>query len=202
MESRHPTGSGSANSPARSSASVDELPDLPRRQPGLGGGGVHRQDAQRLASRRHAGHHVDDGVRQLAGAPVLGDLAEEDRLGAGLELLGPPGLVEEHDLQPARVVAHHDVDDRPTRAGAPRAGRLHGGQHRRLVADLEVRDVGLPGAVDVAARVRGDQIEDRLDAELGQPPALALGHRLEHGYLPQAQVAECAAAYSIPNRYG
>ena len=81
---------------------LHELPDLPRRQPDLGRGGVHGQDAQRPPPRGHAGHDVDDRVDHLARAPVLAHLAEEDRLGARLELLGPPGLVEEDDGQPSR----------------------------------------------------------------------------------------------------
>ena len=175
-----------------------ELPDLPRRQPGLGRRRVDGQDPQRLAARRHAGDHVDHGVGQLAGAPVLGDLAEEDGLRAGLELLGPPGLVEEDDLQPAGVVAHRDVDDGSPGAGAPGMCRLHGGEHGRLVSDLQVRDVGLAGAVDVAPGVRRDEVEDGLHAEIDQPPGLALGHRLEHGDVPLAQVAECAAVTQSP----
>ena len=180
----------------------DELADLPRGEAGLGRRRIDRQDPQRLAAGRHAGHHVDHRVDHLAGPPVVPHLAEEDGLGAGLELLGPPGLVEENELEPAGVVAHHDIDDGPARPGAPGAGRLHRGQHGRLVADLQSRDIGLAGAVDVAARIRREEIEDRLDTELGQPPGLALGHRLEHGHLPQAQVAECAAVTQSPTGTG
>ena len=176
----------------------DELPDLPRRQAGLGRGRVDGQDAQGPPAGRHAGHHVHHRVGHLSGAPVVGHLAEEDGLGARLELLRPPGLVEEDDLEPPRAVPHDDVDDGAARAGPARAGRLHRGEHGRLVAHLQARDVGLTGAVDVAPRVRRDEIEDRLDAELGQPPGFALGHRLEHGHLPQAQVAECAAVTQSP----
>ena len=90
---------------------------------------------------------------------------------------------------------------RPLRARrGPR--RLHRRQHGGLVAHLELRDVGLAGAVDVAARVGGDQVEDRLDAEFGQAPRLALRHRLEHATRAACSGRGACGRYSIPNRYG
>ena len=123
----------------RSSASSTKVADLPAGQVRLGRGRVDRQDAQRPAPRRHAGDDVDDRVDHLAGAPVLAHLAEEDRLGARLELLGPPRLVEEDDGQAAG--ARRARPRRPRRGPAPDATgarRLHRGQDGRLVAHDEV----------------------------------------------------------------
>ena len=180
----------------------DEGADLPARQPHLGRGGVHGEDAQRAPPGRHAGDDVDDRVGHLAGAPVLGHLPEEDRLGAGFELLGPPGLVEEDDLEPAGVVAHHDVDHGPARPRPPGVRRLHGGEHRRLVADHEVGHVGLARAVDVAPRVGREQIEHGLDAELRQHRGPPLRHPVQPRHLDVAQRAEGAAATQSPTGTG
>ncbi len=176
--------------------------DLPGRQPRLGRGRVHRQDAQCAPAGRHAGHDVDDRVGHLPGAPVLGHLAEEDRLGAGLELLGPPGLVEEDDLEPAGVVADDDVDDGAPGAGPARMRRLHRGQHGRLVPDHQVGDVGLAGAVDVAPRVGRQQVEDGLDAQLGQHPHPPLRDAVEPLHADGVQRAECAAVTQSPTGTG
>ena len=181
---------------------LHELPDLPRGQPRLGRGGVHGQDPQGPPAGGHPRHDVDYRIDHLAGTPVLADLAEEDRLGARLELLGPPWLVEEDDGQPARVVAHRQLDHGAPVPGPPRPRRMHRRQDRSLVAHVESRDVGLAGAVDVAPGVRRHQVEDRFDAELGQAGRLALRHRLEHRHGPGAAGRGGCGRYSIPSRYG
>ena len=182
---------------------LDVGADLPARQAGLGRRRVDRQDAQRATpGTDRGGDDVDDRVDHLAAAPVLPDLPPEDGLGPRLELLGPPGLVEEHHGEATGGVAHHHVDDGAAVPRPPRAHRLHRGEHGRLVAGPQVRDVGLTGAVDVPARVRGEQVEHRLDAELFQTLDLRRGHGGEHRHRSSGEVAQGAAAIQSPTGTG
>ena len=124
------------------------------------------------------GEHVDDRVRHLALAPVALDLAEQRHLRARAQLAFAPRLVEEHDLEETGAVVHRRVHDRALAvAGAARVDRSHLGVDRRLLADLELVDLGPLGAVDVAARVVLEQVEHRLDAHLGETGARACRRR-------------------------
>jgi hypothetical protein len=160
---------------------LDPAGHVPRVDAGLLGLGVDRHHPPGAVADQ-----VDDGVGQLLLALVLVELAEEHRLGAGRQLLGPPGLVEELQLEAPGAVADHRTDQRLGRSapGAAAGHPLDPGQHHRLLAHLQVADVGLVGAVDVAPRVVREQVEHRPDLEvLGQrdtpvgPDALELGDR-------------------------
>ena len=182
---------------------LDVGADLPARQAGLGRRRVDRQDAQRATpGADRGGDDVDDRVDHLSAAPVLPDLPPEDGLGPRLELLGPPGLVEEHHGEASGGVAHHHVDDGAAVPRPPRSHRLHRGEHGRLVAGPQVGDIGLTGAVDVPARVRGEQVEHRLDAELFQTLDLRRGHGGEHRHRSSGEVAQGAAAIQSPTGTG
>ena len=152
----------------------DPAAEVPRVEAQLVGLRVERRDLQAILLVEE----VDLRVGQLLLAPVVGDLAEEQRLGALRELAGPPRLVEERDPQVARAVA-----DAQLGAGlaAPPSG--HGRRRhdptedpRRLV-DPDVADRRLLRLVDVAPRVVGEQVEDRLDARSGRAPWPAPGRR-------------------------
>ena len=86
----------------------------------------------RLLRRRVDGHdpprpvpdQVDDGVGELALAPVGVELAEEQGLGAHRQLARPPRLVEERHPQRAGAVVDVELDQGPALAGAA-------GPHRR-----------------------------------------------------------------------
>ncbi len=68
---------------------------------------------------------VDDGVRHRAGGPGTLGLAEQRHLEAGLQLPLPPGLVEEDDPEPARLVAGLDGDHHLAGAGRGACDRAH-----------------------------------------------------------------------------
>ena len=106
---------------------VHPLAQLPRRQPRLLRLRVERNDAARAVADQ-----VDDRVRHLAAAPIGVELAEEDGLGALLQLRRPPRLVEERALQITRAVEDVDLDQWSSLPRAPRVHALHAGDHQRL----------------------------------------------------------------------
>ena len=90
----------------------------------------------------------------------------------------------------------------------------HLGVDRRLLADLELVDLGPLGAVDVPTRVVLEQVEHGLDAHLRQPGAQLVADRLELGDAVRRELAQREAGavatgarprrsgYSTPMRYG
>ncbi len=137
------------------------------------------------------GEHVDDRVRHLALAPVALDLAEERHLRARAQLAFTPRLVEEHDLEETGAVVHGRVHDRALAvARAASVDGPHLGIDRRLLADLEVVDLGPLGAVDVAARVVLQEVEHRLDAHLGETGAQLVADRLQLGDAVRRELAQ------------
>ena len=121
---------------------------------------------------------VDLRVGHLLLAPVLGDLAEEQRLGALGELPGPPRLVEERDPQVARAVGDPELGARLARV--PGRGRWPTTAPARTpsrLVDLEVADRRLLRLVDVAARVVRQQVEDRSRPRSGPATWPAPGRR-------------------------
>ena len=135
---------------------------VPARDAVLLGLRVDRDDAARAVADQ-----VDERVRHLPAALVAVDLAEQDRLRAGRQLPLAPRLVEERDPEVTGAVADVRGDQRlrARPAGAPPRDALHGDEDHRLLADPEVGQARLPGPVDVVARVVGEQVEHRLDAE-------------------------------------
>ena len=83
--------------------------------------------AQPVAARPHTtlavADQVDDGIRHLAHAPEVLDLAVEDGFGADGQLLPAPALVEEGDLEPARLVGDVAGDHGATALDPPRRDR-------------------------------------------------------------------------------
>jgi hypothetical protein len=136
----------------------DRRGEVPRREPGLLRLRVDGDDPPGLVADQ-----VDDRVRHLATALVELELPEEHGLGADRELAAAPRLVEERALEVARAVEHVDLDERLAVAGAAGLAALDPSDDHRLLADGEVLDLGLLGAVDVAARVVGDEVVDGLD---------------------------------------
>ena len=109
---------------------------------------------------------VHDGVGELALSPVGVELPEEQRFGAGGQLLRTPGLVEEDDLQrPGRVV-DLELDQGSSAPGS--AGTRADFTSARTTDSSPTfmpGHLGLPGPVDVAARVVHQEVGDRLDAD-------------------------------------
>ena len=209
------------SSPRRSASDADRVGELagaaqrlgararqlPAREARLLGRGVHGDHPHRLGGGSlvavHPDDDVDDGVHHPRRAPVDLELAEEERLDPGAQLLGAPGLVEERDGHLARLVRDVDLHERAALLRAARAHGPHLGEHDRLVADREVREVRLARAVEVPAREREEQVEDRADAEglerLGslRPDARETVDR------DLVELGEPAAvAHSTPKRYG
>jgi hypothetical protein len=179
--------------------------------------GVERHDATGAV----AADQVDHRVGQLLAPLEHLDLAEEHGLGAHRELAFAPPLVEEAHPQVARPVAHLGGDQHLgwATAGAPGGDAGHGGDDHGLVAGEQVTDGGLAGAVEVPARVVGEQVEHGLHAQLGQAGDLlglggqrGDGREREPGQLGEGDRPvghRCAARlpdrhgdYSMPNRYG
>jgi len=71
--------------------------------------------------------------------------------------------------QQTGAVVHRPLDDRaPAIARAPPAHGPHLAVHRRLVAHVELADLGALGPVEVPARVVLEEVEHRGDAHLGE----------------------------------
>ncbi len=197
-DDRHSGGSGSTNSPARRSASSTHSPISQEVSPAFADAGYTgrmrrvRRPGVTPATTSTTGFTIwrvprysPTFPKKIASVPASSCLARQG------------WLKKTTARRPVSSRTTRSTTARPLRA-RPRPGRLHRRQDGSLVAHLEPRHVGLPGAVDVAARVGGDQVEDRLDAELREATRLALRHRLEHRHRAHAQVAECAAATQSP----
>ena len=199
---RHSAGSGSANSPARSSASATNSPISHDVSPALAEAGY----TGRMRSVRRPG--VTPATTSTTGLVIWRvprysvTLPKKMASVPGSSCLARQGWLKNTIFsRPVSSRTTTSTTARPVRARrapAPTARwparpprRRPGGPRRR------------PGGCGRCSGAgRCDEIEDGLDAELGQPPGLALGHRLEHGHLPQAQVAECAAATQSPTGTG
>ncbi len=166
---------------------ADPAAEVLRVEPQLVGLRVDRGDLQPVGLVEQ----VDLRVGQLQAPPVLGDLAEEHRLGALGELAGPPRLVEERDAEVAGPVGDPQLGAGLAAAAARNGG---GGRHatedpRRLV-DARVPDRGLLRLVEVAARVVREQVEDRGDLDLGQDLGPLRADALEHGDRQVVELSE------------
>ncbi len=188
-------GHGVGEGPGPGQGLLDETGQLPRVETALLRGlGVDGHDPTGAVT-----HQVDDRVGHLPPVAEPLQLPEERGLGARPQLLRPPPLVEEDHVEVAGAVEHVDLDDHLPLPGPARLDPLHHGQHGRLLPHLEVGDVGLPGAVDVAPGVVGEQVEHRLDAygghgvELLDADALELAHR-DGGQLRQPPPGHPAGA--------
>ena len=158
---------------------------LPGRETGLVRLGVDGHDAPGAVA-----DEVDDRVGHLTSSAVGLELAEEHRVGAFLQLLGPPWLVEEGAAQVAGAVEDVDLDEGAALSGATRLHPLHRREHHGLVTDLEVLDGGLLRAVEVAARVVGEHVEDGLDLHRRQRLDLLGPDTLEHRDRQLGQLAQ------------
>ena len=191
-------GSGSVNSPARASASSTNSPISHDVSPTLAEAGY----TGRMRSVRRPG--VTPATTSTTGltiwraprySPTLPKKIASVPASSCLARQGWLKKTTANRPVSSRTVS---VDHGAPVPGPPRAHRLHRRQHRGLVAHHESRDVGLARAVDVAPRIGRHEVEDGLDAELGQAGRLALRHRLEHRHGPAAQVAEGAAVTQSP----
>ncbi len=147
---------------------LDAERELPAGQ--LGAGRVHRDEpAGELLGRRGALLLVDQlvvGRGELPGAVEQADLAREQALLAGLELLLPPALVEEHQGEPGAAVGDHHFQP-VALAAAERDQRdlLDPGQHGDVLVHLQLVQAGELAALDVPARVVVQQVADRAQLE-------------------------------------
>ncbi len=182
---------------------LDEGADLPAGQADLGRRRVDGDDAAGCAARPSAPATTSTTGLAIWRRPRYSSTLPKKMASVpASQLLGPPGLVEEDDLEPAGVVAHGHA--RPWRgAGAcgRRAHRLHGGQHRRLVAHVEVGDVGLAGAVDVAPRVGGEEVEDASRCRARPAPSCAAPKR-RGAASPRSRVRAPQGAAATRSRAG
>ena len=136
----------------------DQPVDVPTVEAGGLGLRVNGNDPARAVADQ-----VDQGVRHLQASPVLVDLPEQDGLPTLGQLLLAPRLVEEHQIETLGLigVGHPDFNQRAAAAGPPSRGFLDPDQHHPLFAHLQRTQCRLTGAVEVAARVVGDQVEYR-----------------------------------------
>ena len=143
---------------------LDETTHLPTGHPGLARGWIQCDDAPDATHvallTRGADDDVDHRIGHLARSAEFADLAEENGLHAGDELPGAPGLVEEGDLHGLTMVDDPHVDQRFTLAGTPRRRGRDFAEHRRLLAHHQVREVHPASAINVAARIEGQQVEN------------------------------------------
>ncbi len=147
--------------------------------------------------------HVDDRVGELALALVRLDLAEERGLGPHRQLTLTPRLVEEDDVEQRRAVVDRCIDDHPTLAAPPARDAPDLGEHRRLLADRKLRDLGFDGAVVIAARVVLEHVEHALDAHQRESVGQLRGDaELRHRHRPELAQRQRARRYSTPMRYG
>ena len=205
---------------------VDQPADAGRREAGLLGEWVDRVDPTRrravVIGGRLVGAPQDlgGGVDHLQGVAERGDRTEEQGQGPDRQLSGPPRLVEERHLDPpARV---DDLQLHPCRWPSPPspthrwgADPTHGGQHGGLLPLGQPVDGEQAGAVDVATRIVGDQVEDGDDAELGQVAGRRLPHTPQHRHGQVGQLLQPSTRnlgpgtgwrrrlrHSMENRYG
>ncbi len=184
---------------------LDEAAHLPAGEPGLARRRVDRYDPADLGGVALVAGGADDHVHHRIGhltlAAVVGDLTEEERLGPHGQLALAPRLVEEDDLEGSPIVAHGRLDHDLALAGAPGTDPSHLGEDRRLVAHAEVAEVDALRAVDVAARIGGQQVEDALDAHRRQRGRALLADVAQLADRHVAQLAESARrrlAHSMP----
>ena len=135
----------------------------------------HRRLLRRGLPPRHprAVEHHEIRVGELELAVEAADPADEDAPGSWLQQARPPlevALVpcEQSDGQPSVTIAQHRLHP-GTRDGAEGLDRLDLGDDRHLLAYLECREVGHPGAGDVAPRHVAHQVVDADEAELLEP---------------------------------
>ena len=128
---------GDARGRHRASALLDQPGDLPRREAGLLGLRVHRHDPAGAVA-----DEVDHRVGHGEPAAVRLGPPEERNLQAGVELSLPPRLVEEHEPEPARLVARLDCDHLLAGASRRLVRRSDRDEDERLLTVAQVSDAG------------------------------------------------------------
>ena len=184
----------------------DQRLDLPRRHIGLARLRIDRHDHPGLGVTG-AAEHVDDRVRELPFAAVHVELPVQRDLGSRRQLLLPPRLIEEDQVQQATAVFHHRFDHLLAVPGDAARDAAHFGHDRRFFAHLEIRDVGLASAVVIPARVVADEVEHALDRrrhrrQLVEHAGRDPRHLGERGVRQGAQSSGRGRNYSTPIRYG
>ena len=143
---------------------LDELGDLPGVEGHLLALRVDRHDAAGPVADQ-----VDDRVRHLERRRgSTSALPNSATCRPGASWRSRHGWLKNTTREPARLVADRGRHHRPAVAGLALRDRPHGDQDERLLARHEVAHPGLVGAVDPAPGVEGDEVEDRVDAELVQ----------------------------------
>ena len=103
---------------------------------------------------------------ELPRAAVVADLAREDAAHAGPQLGLAERLVEEGEGEDAVAVADRHLEDRPLAVLHPPLGhRAHLGHDRDRLVERQLAEGGQLAAAGVAARVVGEQVADRAQAE-------------------------------------
>src|SRR5438309_4587732 len=111
---------------------------------------------------------VHDGVLHLPAAAEGLELAEQGRHGAEGQLALAPRLIEEGHRQVRLPVEEHRLDKAAPVASAPAGDLADLGEDGGLFAEAEVGDLGALGAVEVAAGIVLEHVEDGFDAQHGQ----------------------------------
>ncbi len=172
---------------------------LQRRRQRVGKGGCERERRldqlaellrRDLLARRVDGREVRGRVRLLAEVvaldrePVAGRLAAQPHVGARLEPLREPALVEPRRLDRAGAVGDDGLEDREPSPGPPERGRAHRALDRHLLVAEEIGDPPVPDGLLVPERPVREEVADGLEPELQQPPAdrdADSGERVERG---------------------
>jgi hypothetical protein len=163
----------------------DALGQLPGGDPRLLGLGIDGDDAAGAVPDQ-----VHHRVGHLQPPPVGLDPAEDRHVLAGLELAGPPGLVEERQPQVGPAVGDVDLDQGAPLPGATGVHTPDGGEHRGLLPRGQLADGRLPCPVDVAVGVVGEQVVDRGDPHVLEGPGPLGPHPLDLGHRNGVQVGE------------
>ncbi len=174
---------------------LDPSGDLPGVDLGLLALRVDRDDPPRTVA-----DEVDDRVRHLQAAAVDVGLAEQRDLQPLAQLALAPRLVEEDHLHPPRTVTHVDRHHRAPVPGDPLGHRANRGEHECLVAGDEVGDAGLVRPIDPTAGVVREQVEQVLDTDGDERPALLVADPLEPTDVDVGEFAQGQRGHSTPNR--
>ena len=149
-------------------ASAKCLPDCRRdlggADPSLLAIRVDRHDPSGLITNQ-----IDDRVRHLAGAAEVLALAEYDSSHPSPELLRAPGLVEECEAHLAGVIFYIDEHHGPFVVLAAATSHTRNLDHNHaLIVRHQLGDGRRVSSVDIASRVRGENVVQSVDIECSE----------------------------------
>ena len=172
--------------------------NIPRSDSGLLGLSVDRENSSRAVADQ-----IDNRVRHLALPAVELELAEKDCVKPRLQLLLSKWLSKERDIHRRSAVCNSHDDHRLALACAALRRAFHVDQNRCLFAYFKIGDLRFFRAIDIAAWVMRQHIENRTNAHLSKRGRLCRANTFE---LACRQVGELRQptshdlAHSIPKR--